>query len=278
MHINSGISLFPYYVFMNKKIVENNWKKIFLDALLSGTEIIVNQVPQDFEESFHEALKTLPERTSYILIKHFADGMSYEKIGSQLGVTRAATWKASKEALFLLRRTSNIYALAYGKEYKELFDLIKANEEIMNVLQAKNSLLNIFKDITQANDVKIAGLELDNRTKDVFKALGIDNAEELLSFSLKDYIMLAGAVIGDKDAKEKLEKYRTSHEYARCLSVDEVGLSNRSVNCLHRNGVLTLGDICQHTYTELKGFRFLGEQSLDEVMKKLKEYNLKLKI
>lgn len=275
--INPLIRLINYHVTMEKRTNVMAWKQDFLDDLFEGTDIAPKPISGDFEVRFMEALSILSNRDANILKRHYADGVSYAEIAREAGVTRACIWKHASESLYQIRKSPYLYSLAYGKEYMELYDMIKTNGNLISTLQAKNDLLKIFREIAGAKDIRLKDIELDNETKAIFQKLVIENAEELLSFSLKDYIILAGAVIGDRNAKEKLEKYRTSHEYARCLSVDEVGLSKRSVNCLHRNGVLTLGDICQHTYTELKSFRYLGEQSLDEVTKKIKEYNLILK-
>lgn len=55
-------------------------------------------------------------------------------------------------------------------------------------------------------------------------------------------------------------------------SCEELDLSVRSYNCLKRAGIRTLDDVISKTEDELMLVRNLGRKSLDEVIKKVKEY------
>ena len=61
------------------------------------------------------------------------------------------------------------------------------------------------------------------------------------------------------------------------LTIEEMDLSVRSLNCLKRAGISTLGDLSQKTEDDMIKVRNLGKKSLDEIIFKLESYGLKLK-
>lgn len=60
-------------------------------------------------------------------------------------------------------------------------------------------------------------------------------------------------------------------------SIDELELSVRSYNCLKRAGIHTITQLIDKTRTEIENIRNLGKKSYKEILKKIKERNLKLK-
>ena len=266
-----------YDLDMEKRNKRARWEQRFLCRIVPQEAEEPIDIHEDFYELFEEVLKTLSDRDSDIIRWHFCDEQTFSSIGKRLGFSKECISRRCINAIELIRKTPFIYAFKYGKEYMELYDYAKANKKMLNALQAKIELAKIFNAITGSKDVKAEDMALDEGVKEIFASLGIDNAEELLSFSLREFTILAGAVLGDPEAKAKLEKYRTDREYVRCLAVDEVGLSKKTVNWLHRNGLFTLGDVCQYTKEELQNFSYLGEIKKTEITEKLKEYGLELK-
>ncbi len=59
-------------------------------------------------------------------------------------------------------------------------------------------------------------------------------------------------------------------------SIEELGLSVRSFNCLKRAGIDTIGQLLAYTPAEMLKIRNLGEKSLEEVTEKLSEHDLEL--
>ncbi len=59
-------------------------------------------------------------------------------------------------------------------------------------------------------------------------------------------------------------------------SIEELGLSVRSFNCLKRAGIDTIGELVAYTSEEMLGIRNLGEKSLQEVEERLAEHDLEL--
>ena len=60
------------------------------------------------------------------------------------------------------------------------------------------------------------------------------------------------------------------------FSIDEMGFSGRTNNCLRRHGVKTIGELCNMTESEVRKIRNLGFNSLLEIKTKLAEYGLNL--
>lgn len=58
----------------------------------------------------------------------------------------------------------------------------------------------------------------------------------------------------------------------KTLSIDRIGLSNRSRNALHRIQVYTVGDMFEHNEESLSKVRNLGAKSIEEILGKIKEY------
>ena len=59
--------------------------------------------------------------------------------------------------------------------------------------------------------------------------------------------------------------------------IEELGLSVRSENCLHRAGIETVGQLTAKTQSELRQIRNFGQKCLAEVMAKMAEKNLSLR-
>ena len=60
------------------------------------------------------------------------------------------------------------------------------------------------------------------------------------------------------------------------FSIDEIGFSARTNNCLRRHGVKTIGELCAMTESEVAKIRNLGFNCLLEIKTKLAEYGLSL--
>lgn len=61
------------------------------------------------------------------------------------------------------------------------------------------------------------------------------------------------------------------------MPVENLGLSVRSLNCLKRAGVRTVGDLRSYTEEDVMKLKNFGQKSLDEINEKLLEYGLALR-
>lgn len=59
--------------------------------------------------------------------------------------------------------------------------------------------------------------------------------------------------------------------------IEELELNVRPFNCMRRAGIVTIGDLVQHTDEEVKNFRNLGSKSFDEIVDRLAERGLALR-
>ena len=61
------------------------------------------------------------------------------------------------------------------------------------------------------------------------------------------------------------------------ISIKEVGLSTRAINCLVRNGIETLGDLSEITAKKLRKTQNLGDTTFNEIVAKMNEYGVSFK-
>lgn len=66
-------------------------------------------------------------------------------------------------------------------------------------------------------------------------------------------------------------------EATLAMNIEDLELSARSLNCLKKAGIKTVGDLVGHSLPDLMKYKNFGSKSLDEVGKKLAEYKLSLK-
>lgn len=73
------------------------------------------------------------------------------------------------------------------------------------------------------------------------------------------------------------EEGQTPQLHAREIKIDDLDFSNRTYNCLKRQGIETLEELRNHAEPELMNIRNFGQKSLDEVHAKLAQYKMKLR-
>ncbi len=106
---------------------------------------------------------------------------------------------------------------------------------------------------------------------------GAFSGKDVVSLSakiLEEYIKMfvdlseigsAGILVAPKeDKKSKLLE----------MKLEELGLSNRSFNCMNRIGVKKVEDLVQKTESEINNLRNIGEKSLTEIKEKLESLGL----
>ena len=79
-----------------------------------------------------------------------------------------------------------------------------------------------------------------------------------------------------KTAEIMVEKEDNEKEKVLEMNIDELELSVRSYNCLKRDGINTVEELCNRTSEDMMKVRNLGRKSLEEVLAKLKELGLQL--
>ncbi len=76
-----------------------------------------------------------------------------------------------------------------------------------------------------------------------------------------------GALDVEKDAQSSIMD----------MPVEQLGLSVRSLNCLKRAGIRTVGDLTQYAEEDVMKLKNFGQKSLDEIKEKLAEHGMGLR-
>jgi len=97
-------------------------------------------------------------------------------------------------------------------------------------------------------------------------------AAQILTNYLQLFTGLEGAI-----EVAPLDGIAAKNPQTRDIKIDDLDFSNRTYNCLKRQGIETLEELSGYTEEELMNIRNFGQKSLDEVKDKLKEYNLGLR-
>ncbi|GAB1467920.1 DNA-directed RNA polymerase subunit alpha [Candidatus Cloacimonadota bacterium] len=102
-------------------------------------------------------------------------------------------------------------------------------------------------------------------------------------------LFLAAKIL--KDMAAKISKFETEPEYIRDIELDpdleekerilrmsvrEIELTVRAANCLSGAKIETIGELVSKTEAEMLKFRNFGKKSLEEIIIKLKKYDLEL--
>ena len=79
-----------------------------------------------------------------------------------------------------------------------------------------------------------------------------------------------------KNEEMQVEEVQEKPRNPMTFSIDELGFTLRTNNCLRRHGVKTIGELCNMTENEVKRVRNLGSNSLEEIKTKLAEHGVSL--
>ncbi len=100
----------------------------------------------------------------------------------------------------------------------------------------------------------------------------LSGAAQILTNYLQLFTGLEGAI-----EVAPIDGVAAKNPQTRDIKIDDLDFSNRTYNCLKRQGIETLEELGGYTEEELMNIRNFGQKSLDEVKDKLKEYNLGLR-
>lgn len=134
-------------------------------------------------------------------------------------------------------------------------------------------------------DIDVQPYRVDHDTS--FEKLVI-NVETDGSMSATDSVALAAKILDEhfkvfeqlneavKDANIMENAKKKPENQYNSMILEDLDLSVRSYNCLKRNGIKTVQDLCNMKESELMTVRNLGKKSYKEILDKLQEYNLSL--
>ncbi len=105
-----------------------------------------------------------------------------------------------------------------------------------------------------------------------------DEAIRVAARHLRDYIAI---FLGPaEEAAAPVEAVREEEEVRSKVldtAIEDVEFSVRTFNCLKKENINTLGELIQRTESELLNIRNFGKRSLEEVLERLAQYDLRLR-
>ncbi len=167
-----------------------------------------------------------------------------------------------------------------GRGYKSS-DKNKTDDTPIGVIAIDSIYTPIERVNTRVENTRVGQqTDFDKLTLDVWTN-GAINPDEALSLAAKVLSEHLNVFIGlsERGADLSIMAEDTTPEpvAADGMTIDELELSVRSFNCLKRAGINTVAELTAKSPEEMMKVRNLGKKSLDEVLAKLKELNLKLR-
>jgi len=120
--------------------------------------------------------------------------------------------------------------------------------------------------------------ELDRLVIEIFTngTLGPGTALARAAQIMTDYLALFREIEGQVDISQQ-EGLSAPASRVRDIKIDDLDFSNRTYNCLKRQGIETLEELRNYPEEELMNIRNFGSKSLEEVRDKLHEYGFELR-
>ncbi len=114
----------------------------------------------------------------------------------------------------------------------------------------------------------------------IVKTNGTASPREIVSLAAKimsDHLKLFINLVEDMNQLDILvTREDENQQKALYMSIEELDLSVRPLNCLKRAGIFTVEDLVKKTEEDMLKVRNLGRKSLDEVISKLANLGLSL--
>jgi DNA-directed RNA polymerase subunit alpha len=168
-----------------------------------------------------------------------------------------------------------------GRGYVSADQQPQKNDEIVGLIPI-DSIYTPVKRVNYTIDTARVGkrTDYDSLTLEIWTN-GSITPEEAVSLSAKiltDYLRLF-TEIDDTYAQMEIlvEKEEDKKDKVLEMSIEELELSVRASNGLKRANINTVGDLIEKTREEMSKIRNLGQKSLEEIERKLKELELTFK-
>lgn len=218
---------------------------LFYDLGLDISEPITD----DMKDGLEYTLCGLTERERGMLEKHYKDNRTYSDIGTDYGVTRERVRQVIVRALRKLRYYSRLNVIENGLEV--IRERKRKKDEALERHRA--AILELQTEISKLMENK-----------------------ELVKKIVQESNMMEDTAPEDiKKVTEVITEYRSDWGLGM-EDITELELSVRSLNCLKRAGVRTLGDLAKLTKEKLMKMRNMGRKSVDEIIAMLKQYGIEL--
>ena len=150
-----------------------------------------------------------------------------------------------------------------------------------NMLAVDSNFTPVLKVNYTVENTRVGQItDLDKLTLDVWtnETVTASEAVSMAARIMNEHLMLF-IDLSEKaqNAAIMVEKEETRKEKVLEMTIEELGLSARSFNCLKRAGINTVEDLTNRSEEDMMKVRNLGRKSLDEVIGKLASLELSLK-
>ncbi len=172
-----------------------------------------------------------------------------------------------------------------GKGFVPAFELMDENQEIGWI-----TIDGVFSPVVKVN-FSIESARVEKRTdydklvleiwtkKNIFPNEALKQAVKILMNHLQiivdslpeEFSAFSGEFIAISQEEVKAEQTVSEEETIYSKKIDELELSIRSLNCLRRDKIETIGDLLKRTEEDLLKIKNFGPKSLEEVKQKLME-------
>lgn len=197
----------------------------------------------------------------------------------------------TKDTLEVVNKDLVLCHLPNGGHFKATF-YIKKGRGFVTAEENKNSSLPVTTIPVDSNFSPILNVKINVESTRV----GHDADYEKLNLAVTtdgsitpaDSIALASRILEEhfklfEDLNEKVKEINMmsatenkDEHRANSMTLEDLDLSVRSYNCLKRNGLKTVNDLCNMKESELMTVRNLGKKSYKEILDKLSSLNLSL--
>lgn len=198
-------------------------------AKLTGDKT-VTKYPDDLDKTIPFVIEHyLTEKQRNIIKYRYYDKMTLQEISDIFHVSRAYIGEIEQKALSKLKEPTPMGIIKCGLQY---YDNIKALQRL-HTTEFRNKYITDFKIKYQ--------IEKDSVEMGILK----DIADDMLKYNDPQNIDV------------------------RAQSIDSLDISNRAKNCLHRNGITTVGELLQKSYYDLTQIKSLGNKTINEIMQEI---------
>lgn len=157
----------------------------------------------------------------------------------------------------------------------------KKGDHIIGVIPVDSIFTPVRKVNYQVDNTRVGQrTDYDQLTMEVWTDGSIrpDEAVSLSAKILSEHLRLFIGLTESTDEVEiMVEKEEEQKDKILEMPIEELDLSVRSYNCLKRAGINTVEELVQRNEEDMMKVRNLGKKSLEEVMNKLAELDLKLR-
>ena len=239
-------------------------------------------------EELKKALEELSERERYMIecIYGLMEGgtpTTLDEVGRKIGVTKGGASPIKHKALRKLRspsRFGKIRIFVGIEDNKYLTDKERQQiEEVKKDIQLQNG--DLSENLSKLKEIqeRIEAREREEQ-KEKLKQQIINRQlpmDKLSKFSYEDLLDMGIEPEIVNTICSDVDEYKKREEESEELSINKMGFSTRTFNCLKKAKIRSLADLSDKTEMDLIMIRNLGKRSFEEIVAKMQEYGISFK-